>query len=101
MESKIKFVGDFSRVSEEEKGFINERLEKFREKHENDFSEMHIKLDCQLEKEKSRGRTAHLCKISISTDHGLFNAEDKEFSAEKAIFACLNKVEKQITKKLL
>ena len=101
MESKIKFVGDFSRVSEDEKRFINERIEKFEEKHENDFSEMHIKLDCQLSKETSRGRSAHFCKISISSDQGLFNAEDKEFSAEKAISACLNKIDKQMIKKNL
>ncbi len=101
MESKIKFVGDFSRVSEEEKGFINERLEKFKEKHKNEFSEMHIKIDCHLDKETSRGRSAHSCKISISTDHGLFNAEDHQFSAEKAISACLNKINKQIIKKML
>ena len=101
MESKIKFVGDFSRVSDEEKGFINEKIEKFEEKHQADFSEMHIKLDCRLNKETSRGRSAHSCKISISSDHGLFNAEDKEFSAVKAISACLEKIEKQIVKKNL
>ena len=51
MESKIKFTGNFSRVNDEEKELINERIGKFSEKHDRDFSEAHIKLDCHLEKE--------------------------------------------------
>ena len=98
MASKIKSMGDFSRVNEEERNFINQRLDRFEKKYQPIFSEMLIKMDCKLHKKTSRGRFAHFCKVTISTDHGIFNAESQEFSAEKTIADCLEKIEKQITK---
>lgn len=98
MESKIKVMGDFTRVNEEERNFINKKLELFEAKYSPIFSEMLIKMDCQLHKETSRGRFAHFCKVTVSTDHGQFISEDQEFSAEKTISACLSKIEKQISK---
>lgn len=98
MESKIKVMGDFTRVNEEERAFINQRIEKFEKKYAPIFSEMLIKLDLHLHKESSRGRFAHFCNATISTDHGVFHAEGQEFSAEKTISLCLDKVEKQIEK---
>ena len=99
MESKIKVIGDFSRVNEEETEFINQRLKKFTEKYSTDFSEMHLKLDCHTHKETSRGRPAYICKLSISSDKGNFNAENQDFGAEKTIHGALNKIERQIKKK--
>jgi ribosome-associated translation inhibitor RaiA len=98
MESKIKFMGDFSRVNEEERNFINKRIEKFEQKYQPLFSEMLIKMDCHLHKETSRGRFAHYCRITVATDQGKFTANDQEFSAEQTISRCLDKIEKQITR---
>ena len=98
MDSKINFVGDFSRVNDEERGFINERLRKFLDKHQIDFNEIEIKLDCHLHKETSRGRKAHYCKMHIFSDKGNFHADNQDFGAENAITGALSKIERQINK---
>jgi ribosomal subunit interface protein len=100
MAAKINYVGDFTRVTEEEKGFINKRLQRFEEKFEGMFSEMLIKIDSHIHKETSRGRQAYFVKLHVFTDKGKFNAEDQEFSAEKAIGLSLDKIEKQIEKEI-
>ena len=100
MQSKIKVLGDFDRVNEEERNFINGQLDKFIEKHDPDFNEMHLKLDCQEEKETSRGRASYVCKLNLASDNGKYNAENHDFGAEKTIVGALNKIERQIRKKL-
>jgi ribosome-associated translation inhibitor RaiA len=98
MISNIKFLGDYSRVDEEEKNFINKRLEKFTGKYEKVFKEMEIKLDCHMHKETNRGRPAYFCNLTVFTDHGRFHADNQEFSAEKAVYGSLDKIERQIDK---
>ena len=100
MESKIKVVGDFDRVNEEEKEWINKKLDDFTSKFDPFFSEMHINLNCGLEKETSRGRPAYSCKINISSDHGNYHADNKDFGAEKTIVGALDKLERQIKSKI-
>jgi ribosome-associated translation inhibitor RaiA len=96
MESKINFTGDFSRVNDEEKAFINERLQKFIDRYDLTFNEIVIKLDCRLHKESSRGRKAHYCRINIFSDKGKFHADNQDFGAENAITGALGKIERQI-----
>lgn len=98
MEANIQFVGDFSRVNEEERIFINKRLDKFQKKYPPMFKEMLIKIDGHIHKETSRGRFAIYTKVHVFTDNGNFNAEDQEFSAEKSIGLSLDKIEKQMEK---
>ncbi len=98
MLSKIKCTGDFSRVLDEEKDLINEKLQKFTEKHSIDFSEMHLSLDCHIDKETSRGRTGYTVRINIDSDNGRFHADGKDFGAEKTISGVLKKLDTQIQK---
>ncbi|MCK5283233.1 MAG: HPF/RaiA family ribosome-associated protein [Nanoarchaeota archaeon] len=98
MESKINFKGDFSRVNEEELQIINEKLERFEQKHKSDFNEIHINLDCHIHKETSRGRPAYYCKMNLDSDHGRFHAEQQDFGAEKTISGALKKIDTQIMK---
>jgi len=96
--TNFKIRGDYSRVNEEEREFINKKLKKFSDKHEVDFDEMYVKLDCHMDKETSRGRIAYTCKVSVDTDHGRFNAHAHDFGAEKTISGALSKVDRQIQK---
>ena len=98
MNNNIKFVGDFSRVNEEEREFINKKLEKFATKHSSDFSEIHLSINLKIHKETSRGRPAYYCKLNLSTDKGNFHAESQDFGAEKTISETLDKLDKQIEK---
>ena len=100
MEANINFVGDFSRINDEERGFINKRLEKFKERHEQDFREMLIHLDMHLHSETSRGRPAYYSKLTVHTDRGKFHAEHQDFGGEKSLYGALDKVERQIEKHL-
>lgn len=99
MPSKIKFLGDFSRINDEEMGFVNKKLKNFTDKYESNFSEMYIKLDCHVHRETSRGRPAYYCKVGLTSDKGKFNAEQQDFGAEKTISGALDKIERQIHKK--
>ncbi|MBR9698936.1 hypothetical protein GOV09_00565 [Candidatus Woesearchaeota archaeon] len=99
MEDKIKVTGDYSRINDEEKKFFNRRIDKFIEKHDNDFSEMLINLDCHTHKETSRGRPSYHCKLTVHTDQGKFHADSHDFGGEKSLSGALAKVEKQMQKK--
>ncbi|MBS3136720.1 HPF/RaiA family ribosome-associated protein [Candidatus Woesearchaeota archaeon] len=99
MLNKIKCVGDFSRINDEEKEVINKKLSKFCEKHSIDFSEIYINLDCHIHKETSRGRTSYYVKLNVDSDNGRFHAENQDFGAEKTISGALKKLDSQIMKK--
>jgi ribosome-associated translation inhibitor RaiA len=98
MALNLQYVGDFSRVSDEEKAFINKRLDKFDKKYSPLFTEILMKIDLHIHKETSRGRSAYYTKIHVFTDKGNFNAEGQEFSAEKSIYQNLARIEKQMEK---
>jgi ribosome-associated translation inhibitor RaiA len=98
MESKIKVTGDFERVNDEEKGWINVSLDKFTEKYSPFFEEMHINLSCERTKETSRGRPSYVCKANVVSDHGKFHADNTDFGAEKTIVGTLDKIQRQIAK---
>ncbi len=100
MQSKIKAIGEFDRLDDAEKDMINERLAKFEEKHEGDFSEMHLKLDCHRQKEKTRGRSAYICKLNIDSDNGRYHANNQDFGAEQTVIGALDKIERQMQKKI-
>ena len=98
MDSKISFTGDFSRVNEEEREFLNKDLEKFTERHEQDFNEMHLKIDCKMHKETSRGRPSYFIKLTLVSDRGRFHSENQDFGAEKTLVGALRKLDVQIDK---
>ena len=95
---KEKIMGEFGRVNEEEKDFINKELARFEKTFGEIFNEMMVKIDCHEEKKTSRGRKEYTCRINVSTDKGSFHADSAGFGAEKTIVTALNKVEKQIRK---
>ncbi|MDO8480919.1 MAG: hypothetical protein Q7S65_03820 [Nanoarchaeota archaeon] len=98
MTNTIRFMGDMSRINEEEKGFINSRLEKFVDQHGARFTEMLVNIDIDLHKETSRGRAMHHIKLFVETDKGKFHSDGMEFGAEKSLHSAIEKVERQMEK---
>lgn len=98
MTAKIKFNGDFKQIDDSEKEFIDGKIDKFVSKHSSSFSDIHIKLDCHVHKEKSKGKHAFACKIRTSSGEGDFNSENQDFGAGKSVVGALDKIERQIKK---
>lgn len=98
MLSKIKFRGDLKKLSENEKGEINERLRSFEEKNKDFFREMHLNIDCKPHKEKTRGKQSYFCRINLDSDNGRFHADEQNFGASIAVNGALKKIERQILK---
>ena len=96
----IRFRGDLSRVNDEEKEYLNRRLEKFIERHGKFFTEMLINVTLDLHRETSRGRALHHVKLFVETDKGKFHADSQDFGAEKSLHSAIQKVERQMEKHL-
>ncbi|HLD89389.1 MAG TPA: CBS domain-containing protein [Candidatus Nanoarchaeia archaeon] len=92
----INATGDLKKLSGFDKAEVNDLLNRFVSRYENEYSEGYLFIRLKEHREQLRRLPRYYCNARFVTDHGTFLSSDHGFGAEQAVKNALDLLVRQI-----